>query len=340
LHHIALCFEKFIFKFTTVKENYKKIFIFDNPCITFDFNRPHFLQQGFFTGREWDMYGSVIKNLTMDKLILQDNTIASKDNFQLNTGILISDLKFQKLRGLALASIRKFQKFRNEEKKVDTIQNFIMRIKKGSKRIRNILHGPPHNIVSTNIAKYAELTETFIDSAGSSLLNSAWSFTYLSNNFRTFIFKLHNNRLGLNTRVAHFVRGHPDTCTFCDLSREPDEHREGLLHLFYNCRHVEILLGQFYGWFFNTEPGVPPTRYEYFCGYSFECTKKNKTMLIINLIVKKYIWDCKLRFNLPSLNQLKTYFLSEMNLIIVRSSSMKKTFEQSLLFEHLPEIRF
>jgi len=340
LHHIALCFEKFIFKFTSVKENYKKIFIFDNPCITFDFNRPHFLQQGFFTGQEWDRYGSIIKNLTMDKLILPDNTIATKENFQLTTGILISDLKFQKLRGLALASVRKFQKIRTEDKKHDTIQNFIMRIKSGSKRIRNILHGPSQIIVSNNIAKYAELTETFIDSAGSSLLNSAWCFTYLSNNFRTFIFKLHNNRLGLNTRVAHFIRGHPDTCTFCDLSREPEENREGLLHLFYNCRHVEILLGQFYGWFFNNELRVPPTRYEYFCGYSFECTKKNKTMLIINLVVKKYIWDCKLRFNLPSFNQLKTYFCSELNLIISRSLLMKKIFEQSHLFEHLPEIQF
>jgi len=276
----------------------------------------------------------------MDTLILRNNTISCKQEFQRKTGILISDLKYQKLRGLALASLQKYRKNDVKTQKVDTIQNFVMRIKNGSKSVRKILHGGPQKIVSPNIFKYAELTETIIDSAGSFLLNSSWGFSYLSNNFRTFIFKLHNNRLGINSRVAHFVRGHPDTCTFCDLTREPEDNRESILHLFFNCRHVEGLIEVFYGWFFNLPQPVSPTRTEYFCGYSFECNKKNKTLLLTNLIVKKYIWDCKLRLSLPQFEGLKFFFLGEVSLIILQSSLMKNILQQSQLFDHIHEIHF
>jgi hypothetical protein len=215
-----------------------------------------------------------------------------------------------------------------------------MRTKKGSSKIRKILRGKPELTVSPNISKYAELTEIIINNEGSGLLNSCWGFSYLKNDFRTFIFKLHSNILGINSRVAHYVRGHPNTCTFCDLTREPEEHSETILHLFFECRHTEKIIEEFYRWLRNREIGYMPTRSEFFCNFELECSKQEKTLLIVNLIVKKYIWDCKLRFTVPNTNALKNIFINEINLIIRQSPTMKKTMEQSAVFANINEIRF
>jgi len=270
LFHIAQNFERFVVKFSAVNENFMRAFIFDNPCITFDFNRPHFLQKSFFTEAEWREHYWTIQKLTMESLIKPDYSIREKNEFETLTGIRISDLKFNKLRGMALASLQKFKKNLRSEIKTDTVQNFMMRVKKGSKRIRMILKGNHNDGVSQNILKYGELTQTVIDYNGSKLLNSSWGFSYLHNNLRTFIFKLHNNILGLNSRVAHFVRGHPRTCTFCDITREPEENSERILHLFYDCRHVENLLTLFYGWILNIENRII-TRREFFVGFDMNC---------------------------------------------------------------------
>jgi hypothetical protein len=116
LHNIALSFEKFSYKFTATNENYKKAFIFENPCITFDLNRTHFLQKTFFTNEEWNLYGKNIEKLSMDSLLTNGN-IVSKNTFEINTGILISDLKYQKLRGMALTAVAKYGKVLTIEKK-------------------------------------------------------------------------------------------------------------------------------------------------------------------------------------------------------------------------------
>jgi len=202
------------------------------------------------------------------------------------------------------------------------------------------LHGTQNPMVSPNIFKFAELTEIVIDCVGSSLLNSSWGFSYLPNNFRTFIFKLHSNTLGINSRVAHFVRGHPNTCTFCDITHEPDENSESILHLFFNCTHVEPVLSSFYGWLLNLDNRYMPTRSEFFYNFATGCLKKNKIMLLVNLIVKKYIWDCKLRFSLPSINNLKQNFISEINYIIRQSSTVRVSMQHCAIFDHIHEIRF
>jgi len=233
ISHIAKKFEQFIFSFTIKNENFRKAYVFENPVLTFDVNRQHYLKKSFFTMEEWNLYGRSIKNLTMDQILGAGGIVKSKMDFETSTRIFLSDLKFNKIRGLALTATAKYEKNNREEKRVDTVQNFLMRIKKGSKRIRAVLRGTHECIVSANISKFAELTNTFINCEESRILNLAWSFGYLQNTTRTFIFKLHNNTLGINSRVAHFVRGHPNTCTFCDLTREPEENVETTLHLFF-----------------------------------------------------------------------------------------------------------
>ena len=215
-----------------------------------------------------------------------------------------------------------------------------MRIKRGSKRVRKILSGKNDECISCNISKYAELTETIIHLENSKILNSSCWYNYFHNSTKTFIFKLHNNLLGMNSRVAHFVRGHQSTCTFCDLSREPEENSENTKHIFFYCRHVELLLTQIYTWIFDSDVPISLSRTEYFVGFKFPNEHKNRSLHVINLIVKKFIWDCKLRFTIPEFNSSRIYITGEVNRISRQAPFIRTSFIQSGIFHENQGFRF
>ncbi len=331
LHHIAGKFEKFLFNFTTKKENFASSFFFENPCCTFDVNRQHFLKKSFSTEEEWAAYSKKIKNLSLNMMIKRNFVVSNKHEFEEMSGIVLSDNKFNKIRGIALTAILKYKKNIKNEQKTDTVQNFLMRIKKGSKRIRMVLENVSVSAVSQNMLKYGELTETIIDANQSSLLNSSWGFSYLHNSTRTFIFKLHNALLGLNSRVAHFVRNHPSTCTFCDLRLIPEENLENTKHLFFECSSVEGLIANFYTWALNSNVRRDPTRSEFFVGFKTGNDWSDQVLHLINLLVKKFIWDCKLRFTIPTSEILKRTVINELRLITTLKKSIKNTVNRSEL---------
>jgi hypothetical protein len=154
----------------------------------------------------------------MDMLINQDKSLKNKEEFELASGFQIPEIKYQRLLGLARTALNMWQKTGIQEQVVDTPQNFCMRIKKGSKKFRKILSATNNRTgISTNCLKFAELIDLVIDTTASARLNSLWYYNFLDNGMRTFLFNLHNNQLGINSRVAHFVRNHPNTCTFCDI---------------------------------------------------------------------------------------------------------------------------
>jgi len=329
LHNIGGHAEKFIFNFSVEQENFRKIHIFDNPCITFDANRPHFLKRSFFTNEEWRDYGQQILNLTMDKILNLNNSVKTLNEFTEISGITVTPLKYNKIAGLARSSVSKYAKNDKIGKKTDTVQNFLMRIKKGSKRIRRVLEGKSPTLVTQNIYKFAELTNNFINADESRLLNSSWGYGYLQNSLRSFIFKLHNNILGINSRVSHFVRGHPRTCTFCDLVRNPDENDETIFHLFYDCPSVEPVITEFFSMIFNSARDRFVSRHEYFVCFALECEKKNKLLHLVNLLVKYFIWECKIRFSLPTFNSMKKFVCLELSRILTQNRQIRNLIAQS-----------
>jgi hypothetical protein len=105
-------------------------------------------------------------------------------------------------------------------------------------KFRKILEGKTDSGSTRNINKFAENLDIIISGEQSKFLNSMWTKNYFSNQDRTFFFKLYNNTLGYNNAVAHFVQGHTPYCSFCDLTRSPDQNNETPLHLFFECRSV------------------------------------------------------------------------------------------------------
>jgi len=139
LYHISACFEKFSNNFTAKNENFRKMWIFDNPCFKFDGNNGQYLKRNFFDEQYFVSEKNRIVTLTMDNLIDPNLTLKTKETFQNETGVLMTDLKFGVLLGAARNAIINFKKNDANEKKTDRIQDFCMRIKKGSKRFRKII---------------------------------------------------------------------------------------------------------------------------------------------------------------------------------------------------------
>jgi hypothetical protein len=97
--------------------------------------------------------------------------------------------------------------------------------------------GIPHNI-----NKYAENMDILVSVPQSKMLNKLWTLNIFTNAEKTSFFKLHNNTLGYNNIVAHFVRVHSPNCTFYDLNRTAEEYVETPLHLFFNCNSITNII--------------------------------------------------------------------------------------------------
>ena len=217
-------------------------------------------------------------------------------------------------------------------KKTYKVQNYCMRSKRGSKRYRKILESKIPTIISNNISRLGGILDQVINLESSVRLNTLWTKNFLNNDTKTFLFKFHQNLLGLNTRVAHFVRNHPRTCTFCSLHQDPDDNPETLVHVFFDCKYVERKMVPFFTWIFNSENVRYISRLEYFQGFNTECRNTNKVLELVLIIFKKYIWDCKLRFTSPHINGIKTYFISTYKNIYSISRKVREFTDKSAFF--------
>ena len=183
------------------------------------------------------------------------------------------------------------------------------------------MHKENHEI-SSNIFKYAEITETVIGLDNSKKLNTVWDTSFFDNSMKTFVFKLHNNQLGTNTRVSHFVRGHNRACTFCTINLNEEDNNETISHLFFDCMQTENLLEQFYSRIFNVDYRMA-TRSEYFVGFQTACESDNKLLDLLTLLAKKFIWDCKLRYTIPTIVNLSLFIEEE--ILRIKKQSKKVT---------------
>ena len=283
-------------------------------------------------------FGHQIINLTPMDFLDRNLGIVGVEDFINRSGINISPLKYSKLKCLIKTALTRYQKVLKIEKKTDTVQNFCMRIKKGSKRFRKILDPKSVTIVTPNILSFSEITDTTINWQSSAVLNSLWSKNYFGNYMKTFLFKLHNNILGTNSRVSKFVGGHESSCTFCDILKSTIENKETISHLFFDCDTTERLLNAFYSWIFNQDREIG--RLEFFVGFLKEEEKNQEILTIVNCIVKKYIWDCKLRHTLPDLTALKSIFVSDYNVILRTSASVRKKHLSCGILTHINGIHF
>ena len=305
LYSFCEALEDFSSCYTRENENVRDSFLFDNinflaskrPCRKLDevfFNIP--------VPTAWDPCTKLrVSNFWHNNIAIPAEQIVR------DTGIDFDNAKLTFIRRICREVIVKNQKELLQQQHSTKIEDFFRTLKKGSKTFKKIMEKTQGIYLPHNTIKYAEITNTVIGAEDSGVLNSIWGKNFLENSVRTFGFKLLNNTLGYNYTVSKYIRDVSSQCTFCALVENPDDLRETPLHLFMQCELTEPVFNDVYTWVLGPDDFISMTRNNFFGRFKFECSKKNWGLDYVNLLFKKYVWNCKQRKSLPNTEYAKTY---------------------------------
>jgi len=309
--------------FWKFNENFRDARIIDNETLSLQRNTNIKITLDFF--QDYLPGNKVTVNKLTLSSIHNGDRFVSIDEFVANTGIAISQRKLTALRGVFETAEIRYRKQNTTKKTTNKIRDFMLGIQKGCKKFK-LVERQPLTSIPHNIMKFAENTEIVINLEGSKILNKAWNISYLENDLRVFIFKLHNNTLGYNNMVSRFVENIEPFCTFCSLRGEHELEPETPLHIFYSCPYTEPMLE-----IFNeiTRNNATIRRLDIFYKFEDPSVDNTKVMFLIALLFKKYIWDCKLRKSLPNFDELRIYIKAEVKCIHKISTKFRKIFDDS-----------
>jgi hypothetical protein len=106
---------------------------------------------------------------------------------------------------------------------------------KGSKLVRKIFTEAwirSNNKKNTNpYINFCKIAGVAAADSGSPV-NDIWTTYYFPSDLKTFLFKLHHNIIGINSRVHHFNMERDLSCTFCTKKRNFPAERETFQHFF------------------------------------------------------------------------------------------------------------
>jgi hypothetical protein len=129
-------------------------------------------------------------------------------------------------------------------------------------------------------------------------LNSLWTKHFVQSDFRTFLFKLYHNILGLNNRVAHINPMRDPSCFFCLRSGNLPAVKESYSHFFWYCPTTQGLIKRFFDSFLTIDCS--------FTAMQLGCYQKDEKMVfsfplaIVCGLIKFVLWNFKLRKRLPT----------------------------------------
>jgi hypothetical protein len=314
LHDIARAFRRFVTNFTMTDNNFLDNVILENEALPIKIRENIPLKATDLDPviLESPERHNFFKNLKIRSLTDGD-TFINKPAFCRQIGYAISRELWEKL-----DRIRRLAKTRygsDPYKKSSNVLDFYGRWQKGSKCIRKVLENQTEPVLMHNMVKFAENTDTVINVTLAEKLNGLWTKTFFSNETRTFIFKMHNNTLAVNTVVSHFVRHVSRNCTFCDILLNPEEEDETVLHLFFNCTPVETIRDTFFKRLTGDNRFVIHRR-EFFGEFRRNNNNfYNESINILTILLRKYFWDCKVRKNLPMINKAVSFIGDEIKIM-------------------------
>jgi hypothetical protein len=172
--------------------------------------------------------------------------------------------------------------------------------------------------------------DIIIDGSQSDFLNGLWTVNFFNNSMKTFLFKLHNNTLGYNSAVAHFVRNHSPNCTFCDLSGNEEVMLEKGSHIFFDCVHVAGVIDYIFGMVTGIN-NFEFSRREFFSTFNRRelIPAKNLILTYISKFVIKTLWDCKQRFTIPNGEECWEWIKEELLVLCNGNTKFRKLWENS-----------
>ncbi len=337
LHTISKSFEKMSDTYTEYMENYKCAFLVENSRMTRNIEGREIIGKRFFTREFFETNATKILQLKYCDFYNSDGDLIPARNVVENTGIPLTAIMIQTLRGVCTVAKVKFSEKPIERKKSIDLFTFLQRYQKGSSHLRKIMSYTKSTEIPHNIVKFSNNMDIVISENQSKFLNQLWTNNFFTSSMKTFLFKLHNNTLGYNIAVAHFVRGHSPLCTFCDIARNQDINNENGLHLFFECSHVSDIVDSI----FSRITGIANFDFssrEFFA--TFERREfsfaKNYLLTLAAKLTMKIIWDYRNRYCIPNLEGVWENITDEIKGLRRGNKKFQRLWDVSGLLDFFP----
>ena len=231
-------YEDFYSCFSLINGNYKESFIFDNAAFTRGPADNGKLDPDFFGHDFYAQYVNTIRELTFNRCFV-GRRVKTIGEFH-EDGLPVSPVLWFRLQAALLYAKAHLRKQDDSDNTTENIAQFLSKIKRGSKPLRKILTWEKelnYNPLTQRSAVYfSELSNTElpdIDCLKACL--GLWNYSYLTNDFRNFLFQLRNNSLPLNNRLNAFNPGISPTCNFCRIIDRDAAPHDGFYHFFFSC---------------------------------------------------------------------------------------------------------
>jgi len=290
--------------FYNSNDNYKEALLLNNPCIKRGRHDTGLLSVNFFNQNPAITRANLVKLKFSD--VWGEEGIFTLDEINRRTTLNLNLLTYMRL-GAALNFYRvQLGANRISDGSKLSLENFLLRFKKGSKPIRMTMQKcrkiKPIND-RTHIKTLLRITSC-VGIEVRHLKNSQefWSYPFLPNYIREFILKFNSNLLGINTRVFNFVENHSRACSFCELKKINPAPDETFIHLFYECDTTCSYFQYFENLLFPEKDfNLGDTRKRlWFFGILEDTSLKNNLFTGTCLWVLKYlIWEAKLKKKTP-----------------------------------------
>jgi len=317
IHYITTCFEHFYAKFSEVDGNYKSAYIFGNPAFTRDATTNLLLDKQFFGHEFYNANKNAIRSMRLCDFFRGGRMIDLE--VLRESGLILTPAIWIRLQAAARLATGRLKKDDDSDNISQTIEEFLTKSKKGSKKIRKILEIVPVAFADPNNLQIVRSFNELIDLAQqdqklTKLCLSSWNRPALQNNMREFLFKQRNNQLSLNNRLNAFDINVDPRCNFCRILNNNTRTRDSFSHLFFNCPVTRVLLQQFANIFEpNLDIGSENFKKLYWYGGAEGVEGSGQYTLFIMDCFRFIIWNFKLRRKIPNwpLFERELFFLIE-----------------------------
>ncbi len=249
LHTIAISWKKFISEFYKQNKNISKAFLLNNPIIHRSGDDRGILTENLFAQNP-PIPKTELAKLKIDQ-IWCNNRMKPFHTVANITSVPLSLNNYMRL-GTALTNYH--NRLSREQPAINqsiSIDHYLVRFKKGSKPIRNILQKPKTDKQQKKLPNYFR---TFFRITGLDMpeteqlkhFSMSWQMTCLPNRLKDFTFQLIYNKLAVRNRLSHMVVDNPidRACTFCTIAKQLPAPEETFIHLFWDCTTTSVLLNK------------------------------------------------------------------------------------------------
>jgi hypothetical protein len=334
-HGICASYERMMNFFTSANENFKMAYIFENSRITKTLETHDVISRSMFSADFFRANADKLYKLKYCNFYGDGGGVISREQILETTGLDLTVLQYFEIRNACcVAKVRFNKKEKNQQVSVD-IETYINRRRRGSSHLRKLFSLVNQQCIPHNIRKFAENMDIIISGEQARTLNGLWNGSIYSNVEKTFLFKLHNNTLGYNNMVAHFVRGHSPYCTFCNITQAVEQNPESPLHLFYDCQAVSAVVDNIFKRLTN-DSNFTVGRRDYFATFEYRefSFARNRILTIVSKLIMKYIWDCKTRLTLPQFENGWESITEKIEYLVASNNSFRTMWNSCNLMLH------